>query len=109
MLSNKWTFSLTSLVVMLALAFVVPSAMAAEFTVDLTVGPDVDISSPDNIQAAYGAAIEIKIATGAVVQLAAAPSVAAGDVTAQAAARAATTLELLDFEVIMRTIVLEAR
>ena len=45
MLSNKWTFSLTSLVVMLALVFVVPSAMAAEFTVDLTVGPDVDISS----------------------------------------------------------------
>ena len=99
MLSNKWTFSLTSLVVMLALAFVVPSAMAAEFTVDLTVGPDVDISSPDNIQAAYDAAIEINIATGAVVQLAAAADVATGD-TAQADARAATTLELLDFEVI---------
>ena len=77
MLSNKWTFSLTSLVVMLALAFVVPSAMAAEFTaVTLSVGPDVDISSPDNIQAAYGAdAIEINIATGAVVQLAAAADV----------------------------------
>ena len=100
MLSNKWTFSLTSLVVILALALVVPSAMAAEFGVTLSVGPDVDISSPDNIQAAYGAAIEIKIATGAVVQLAAAASVADGDVTAQAAARAATTLELLDFEVI---------
>ena len=42
----------------------------------------------------------IKIATGAVVQLAATPSVVAGDVTAQAAARTATTLELLDFEVI---------
>ena len=97
MLSNKWTFSLTSLVVMLALAFVVPSAMAAEFTVDLTVGPDVDISSPDNIQAAYGEAIEINIATGAVVQLAAA---AATGATPRATARAATTLELLDFEVI---------
>ena len=97
MLSNKWTFSLKILVVMLALAFVGHSAMAAEFTVDLTVGPDVDISSPDNIQAAYGAAIEIKIATGAVVQLAAAAS--AGD-TPQATARAATTLEILDFEVI---------
>ena len=35
MLSNKWTFSLTSLVVILALAFVVPSAMAAEFSVGL--------------------------------------------------------------------------
>ena len=53
MLSNKWTFSLTSLVVILALAFVVPSAMAAEFTVGLSVGDTVDISSPDGIQAAY--------------------------------------------------------
>ena len=50
MLSNKWTFSLTSLVVILAL--VVPSAMAAEFTVGLSVDPAVDISSPDGIQAA---------------------------------------------------------
>ena len=106
MLSNKWTFSLTSLVVILALALVVPTAMAAEFTVGLSVGPDVDISSPDGIQAAYVTAIEIKIATGAVVQVAnteldtPAVSVAAGAVTAQAAARAATTLELLDFEVI---------
>ena len=103
MLSNKWTFSLTSLVVILALALVVPSAMAAEFTVDLTVGPDVDISSPDNIQAAYDAAIEINIATGAVVQIANTegdtPAVSAGE-TPQATARAATTLELLDFEVI---------
>ena len=102
MLSNKWTFSLTSLVVILALALVVPSAMAAEFTVGLSVGDTVDISSPDGIQAAYSTdAIEIKIATGAVVQLQGdTPSVAAGDVTAQAVARAATTLELLDFEVI---------
>ena len=106
MLSNKWTFSLTSLVVILALALVVPSAMAAEFGVTLSVGPDVDISSPDNIQAAYGAAIEINIATGAVVQIASADSatadiaVATADATAQAVARAATTLELLDFEVI---------
>ena len=100
MLSNKWTFSLKILVVMLALAFVGHTAMAAEFAVTLSVGPDVDISSPDNIQAAYDAPIEINIATGAVVQLAAAASEAAGDVTAQAAARAATTLELLDFEVI---------
>ena len=78
MLSNKWTFSLTSLVVILALAFVVPSAMAAEFAVTLSVGPDVDISSADGIQVAYGGdATEIKIATGAVVQLAATPSVLA--------------------------------
>ena len=51
MLSNKWTFSLTSLVVMLALAFVGHSAMAAEFAVTMSVGSDVDISSSaDNIQ-----------------------------------------------------------
>ena len=54
MLSNKWTFSLTSLVVILALAFVVPSAMAAEFTVGLTVGTDVDISGAGEIQVEYG-------------------------------------------------------
>ena len=107
MLSNKWTFSLTSLVVILALAFVVPSAMAAEFAVTLSVGPDVDISSPDGIQAAYGAAIGINIATGAVVQIASIAAetadiaVAVTDgATAQEVARAATTLELLDFEVI---------
>ena len=101
MLSNKWTFSLTSLVVILALAFVVPSAMAAEFGVTLSVGPDADISSADDIQVAYGGdATVIKIATGAVVQHTTTASVVAGAVTAQAAARTATTLELLDFEVI---------
>ena len=100
MLSNKWTFSLTSLVVILALVFVVPSAMAAEFAVTLSVGPDADISSAGDIQVAYGGTTtEIKIDTGAVVQLAAAADVATGD-TAQADARKATTLELLDFEVI---------
>ena len=36
MQSNKWTFSLTSLVVILALAFVAPSAMAGEFGVSIT-------------------------------------------------------------------------
>ena len=107
MLSNKWTFSLTSLVVILALAFVVPSAMAAEFTVGLSVGPDVDISAvTDGVEAAYGAPIGINIATGAVVQIASADSatadiaVATATATAQEVARAATTLELLDFEVI---------
>ena len=49
MLSNKWTFSLTSLVVMLALAFAVPSAMA-EFAATLSVGAGVDISSADGVQ-----------------------------------------------------------
>ena len=100
MLSNKWTFSLTSLVVILALVFVVPSAMAAEFSVGLSVGPDVDISSPDGIQAVYGsAAIEIKIATGAVVQ--ADTTTAFSTVaTEHAAAVKDTTLGLRDFQVI---------
>ena len=50
MLSNKWTFSLKILVVMLALAFVGHTAMAAEFAVTLSVGSGVDASSADNIQ-----------------------------------------------------------
>ena len=50
MLSNKWTFSLKILVVMLALAFVGHTAMAAEFGVTLSVGAGVDVSSADNIQ-----------------------------------------------------------
>ena len=50
MLSNKWTFSLKILVVMLALAFVGHTAMAAEFAVTLSVGAGVDVSSADNIQ-----------------------------------------------------------
>ena len=100
MLSNKWTFSLTSLVVILALAFVVPSAMAAEFAVTLSVGPDVDISSADDIQVAYGGdATVIKIDTGAVVQV-----VTQGTFTDTAAAHTTaigvTTLELDDFQVI---------
>ena len=55
MLSNKWTFSLTSLVIILALAFVAPSAMAGEFGVSLSVGSDVDVSSEGEIQVEYGA------------------------------------------------------
>ena len=50
MLSNKWTFSLKILVVMLAVAFVGHSAMAAEFAVTMSVGSGVDASSADNIQ-----------------------------------------------------------
>ena len=50
MLSNKWTFSLKILVVMLALAFIGHTAMAAEFAVTMSVGSNVDISSADNIQ-----------------------------------------------------------
>ena len=48
MLSNKWTFSLTSLVVMLALVFVAPSAMADPFSVGLSVAATAtDDANPD--------------------------------------------------------------
>ena len=69
MLSNKWTFSLKILVVMLALAFVGHSAMAAEFGVALSVGSGVDISSADNIQVEHGAATMINIKFDKVVDL----------------------------------------
>ena len=100
MLSNKWTFSLKILVVMLALAFVGHTAMAAEFAVTLSVGPNVDISSPDNIQAAYGAAIGINIATGSVVQAVTDSPTFAGTAAAHTTAIGETTLELDDFQVI---------
>ena len=100
MLSNKWTFSLTSLVVILALVFVVPSAMAAEFAVTLSVGPDADISSADGIQVAYGGtATVIKIDTGAVVQVVT-PGTFADTAAAHTTAIGVTTLELDDFQVI---------
>ena len=44
MLSNKWTFSLTSLVIILALALVAPYATAGEFSTDLTVDDSTDVS-----------------------------------------------------------------
>ena len=56
MLSNKWTFSLKILVVMLAVAFVGHTAMAAEFGVTLSVGAGVDVSSADNIQVEHSTA-----------------------------------------------------
>ena len=50
MLSSKWTFSLTSLVIILVLAFVVPSAMAAEFGVSLSISDANDVSYEDGYQ-----------------------------------------------------------
>ena len=76
MLSNKWTFSLTSLVVMLALVFVAPSAMADPFSVGLSVAAAVDddanpdVSGVDGIQIITAAAVNIRIVTGQVVNLA---------------------------------------
>ena len=54
MLSNKWTFSLKILVVILVLALVASSAMAAEFAVTMSVGSSVDISSADGVQVKHG-------------------------------------------------------
>ena len=68
MLSNKWTFSLKILVVMLAFAFVGHTAMAAEFAVTLSVGAGVDVSSADNIQVEHGD-ISINIKFDKVVDL----------------------------------------
>ena len=95
MLSNKWTFSLTSLVVMLSLCFVAPSAMA-EFAISIGVADSVDVSYADGVQAER-AAITLNIKADKVVQIAAAA--ATGD-DPQAAARAEPTIETLDFEVI---------
>ena len=53
MLSYKWTFSLTILVVILALAGVAPDAMAAEFSTTLSVDDSMDVSSADGIQVEY--------------------------------------------------------
>ena len=101
MLSNKWTFSLTSLVVILALVFVVPSAMAAEFAMTLGVGTDVDISGAGDIQVVYGntGTTDIKVDTGAVVQVVT-PGTFTDTAAAHTTAIGVTTLELDDFQVI---------
>ena len=93
MLSNKWTFSLTSLVVMLAFAFVASSAMAGEFGISLGVADTVDVSYADGIQAAR-AEMTINIKTDKVVQA------AATAVETHAAAIALSTIEANDFMVI---------
>ena len=53
MLSNKWTFSLTSLVLMLSLVLIAPSAMA-QFAINLSIGADEDVSYADGNQVVYG-------------------------------------------------------
>ena len=100
MLSNKWTFSLTSLVVIWALALVAPAAMA-EFAITLTPQTgaddtaDPDVSYADGTQVQADAGIVIGIKTDKVVQL------HSGTASADhAAAIAASTIENLDFMVI---------
>ena len=67
MLSNKWTFSLTSLVIILALALVAPYAMAGEFSTDLTVDDSTDVSRAEGVQAEYGSLVNIRVRFGKVV------------------------------------------
>ena len=66
MLSNKWTFSLTSLVVMLSLCFVASSALA-QFEIGLSVDDDVDVSFADGNQVIYGVATTIRMLSPKVV------------------------------------------
>ena len=67
MLSNKWTFSLTSLVTILALAFIAPYATAGEFSTDLTVDDSTDVSRAEGVQAEYGSLVNIRVRFGKVV------------------------------------------
>ena len=67
MLSNKWTFSLTSLVTILALALVVPYAVAGEFSTDLTVDDSTDVNHAEGVQVQYGSLVNIRVRFGKVV------------------------------------------
>ena len=67
MLSNTWTFSLTSLVTILALALVAPYAMAGEFSTDLTVDDSTDVSRAEGVQVQYGSLVNIRVRFGKVV------------------------------------------
>ena len=67
MLSNKWTFSLTSLVIILALVLVAPYATAGEFSTDLTVDDSTDVSRAEGVQAEYGSLVNIRVRFGKVV------------------------------------------
>ena len=67
MLSNKWTFSLTSLVIILALALIAPYATAGEFSTDLTVDDSTDVSRAEGVQAQYGSLVNIRVRFGKVI------------------------------------------
>ena len=99
MLSNKWTFSLKILVVMLALCFVASSAMA-QFEIKLSVG-DADVSFADGNQVVYDSDTTIKIMSTKVVNFSEATAVSAALAeTAQAYAVSGTALGADDFTVI---------
>ena len=95
MMSNKWAFSLTSLITIFALAFVAAPA-SAQFEIELGVGADEDKSFADGNQVVYGAPTTIKIRSKKVVNR--------GDTedsgTLVPATTATTGIEALDFTVI---------
>ena len=73
MLSKKMAFSLmrlitiTSLVIISALACIAPYAMAGEFRTDLTVDDSTDVSHAEGVQAEYGSLVNIWVRFGKVV------------------------------------------
>ena len=68
MAQNKIAFCLVSLVVILAFAFVTPSAMA-QFDITLSLDPSQNVSSADGYQVRYGIPITIRITSAEVIQL----------------------------------------
>ena len=68
MLSKKMAVSLTSLITIFALAFVVTPAIAL-FDTTLEADPIKDVSHADNFQAEYGATITVRVIFGKVVAL----------------------------------------
>ena len=93
MLSNKWTFSLKILVIMLSLCFIASSAMA-QFEIKLNADAE-DVSHADGNQVVYGAATTIKIMSTKVVN-----SVSNVNLTASPAVTSGTALGIDDFTVI---------
>ena len=108
MLSNKWTFSLTSLVLILALCLVASPALA-QFEIKLSVGTNDgtddtagtaddnlgDVSFADGNQVEYGKDTTIRIMSTKVIN-----SVNNVDSTADPAVASGTSLGIDDFDVI---------
>ena len=103
MLSNKWTFSLTSLVLMLSLCLVASPALA-QFEIKLSVGANEDVSHADGNQVVYGASGGTTAADLTTIKIMSTKVVNRGDTGAPDSLTAATTattgLEALDFTVI---------
>ena len=80
---KKMAFSLISLITLLAVAFVVPSAMAGDFATTITVGGTAnDISHADGIQLEIAQSLTLNVKFDQVVALAEAQAPAAAEVFA---------------------------